>query len=80
MMYIIIFKTNLSTEDQSIHIQTILGKRQDIVMSSFDLDDCDRILRVVSTNPETEQICMLLSQAGFSCEALESFICQEQQY
>ena len=80
MMYIVIFKTNVSTEKQSLQLQTTLAKLQEIVMSSFDLDDCDRILRVVTTNPDTERICLLLEEAGFSCEAMESFVCLEAQY
>ena len=39
MMYIVIFKTNVSTEKQSLQLQTTLAKLQEIVMSSFDLDD-----------------------------------------
>lgn len=80
MMYIIIFKTNVSTEDQSVRLQTQLGKLEEIVMSSFDLDDCDRILRIVSTNPNTENISNLFSGMGFSCDAMESFLCLAEHY
>ena len=77
-MYIIIFKTNISSQEQSLHLQTMLGKLQEIVMSSFDLEDCDRILRIVSTNPDPEIICELFCKQGFECEVMESFVFQEQ--
>lgn len=77
-MYIIIFKTNISSQEQSLRLQTMLGKLQEIVMSSFDLEDCDRILRIVSTNPDPEIICELFRKQGFKCEIMESFVFQEQ--
>ena len=78
MMYIIIFKTDISTQEQSLYLQTMLGKLKEIVTSSFDLDDCDRILRIVSSDANPEVICNLFHRQGFYCEIMESFVFQEQ--
>ncbi|MBL7864854.1 MAG: hypothetical protein JNK10_08270 [Cyclobacteriaceae bacterium] len=41
---------------------------------NFDLDDCDRILRVVSTSVEPARVIQLLADSGFQCEELEDVV------
>ena len=38
---------------------------------NFDLDDCDRILRIEAVSVQPEDIRRLLSMAGYLCERLE---------
>ncbi len=73
-MHIIIFKTNVFTPEHAGRIQGILIAFPSIVQCNFDLDDCDRILRVVSTDLQSQRICQLLHAEGFSCEEMESFV------
>lgn len=67
-----IFRTNVN--DRS-HADGILGQLRLLFPHyrvNFDLDDCDRILRVQSPGSvEVEPILHLLSQTGFSCSVLE---------
>jgi cell fate (sporulation/competence/biofilm development) regulator YmcA (YheA/YmcA/DUF963 family) len=73
-MHLTIFKTSVATQKQALQLQPFLNGLPLIREYNFDLDDCDRILRVVSTDLQPELICELLDTQGFNCEALESFI------
>jgi len=73
-MHLIIFKTSVATQQQALELQPLLNGLPLITEHNFDLDDCDNILRVVSTDLKPEVICELLDNQGFNCEALESFI------
>ncbi|MCX2477458.1 hypothetical protein OQY15_00045 [Pedobacter sp. MC2016-15] len=73
-MHLIIFKTSVATKKEAQQLQPLLNNMPLIKEHNFDLDDCDNILRVVSTHLQPELICELLDTQGFNCEALESFI------
>lgn len=73
-MHIIIFKTNVFTQEQAGRLQGLLSAIRSTVQCNFDLYDCDHILRVVSTDLQPERICRLLQSEGFSCEEMESFV------
>ena len=73
-MHLIIFKTSVATREQALKLQPLLNKMPLITEHNFDLDDCDCILRIVSTELRPQAICELLNKQGFNCEALESFI------
>lgn len=67
-----IFRTNVS--DRS-HADGILGQLRLLFPHyrvNFDLDDCDRILRVQSPDSvEVEPILHIVARTGFSCSVLE---------
>lgn len=73
-MYLIIFKTSVATQKQVQQLLSLLSKLPLITQCNFDLDDCDNILRIVSTDLQSQTICQLLHTEGFSCEPMESFI------
>lgn len=73
-MYLIIFKTNVVTRQQAKELEPLLTSHPQVKEHNFDLDDCDNILRIVSTRQEPRNICHLLEQQGFSCEEMESFV------
>ncbi|TDQ11851.1 hypothetical protein [Pedobacter metabolipauper] len=73
-MHIIIFKTNVATTQQVRELQVLLHEVLVISQCNFDLDDCDRILRIVSTDPHAQIVCRLLQTKGFDCEVMESFL------
>lgn len=66
-----VFKTNVYEEERSIIIvQKLLQYFPDNKIN-FDLDDCDKILRVEGENILSERIMELVSEEGHECEILD---------
>ena len=67
-----IFKTNVEFIEQSIFISAQLLKQFPNLRINFDLDDCDKILRVETGTGKTkiESIINILTVHGFECENL----------
>ncbi len=69
MTEIFIFKTSVHTQAHIQQVAMLFGPVESIKQWSFDLEDCDRILRVVvSPDFEAESITQLLGNAGVACE------------
>lgn len=66
-----VFKTNVSDRDSAMHLQDILAGRFPGCRISFDLDDCDRILRVEG-QAASEAVILVLRDKGYFCEILEN--------
>ena len=66
-----VFRTNVDLPDQAQQLLLLLGTQFPETEFSFDLDDCDRILRAEGTDALIRQIVDLLGSAGFICEPLE---------
>ncbi|ABQ07314.1 hypothetical protein [Flavobacterium johnsoniae] len=65
-----VFKTNVQEVEESI---MIIGKLLEHFPNSainFDLEDCDKILRVNGASISNPKIIELLNSYGFHCEAL----------
>ncbi|TFF33509.1 hypothetical protein [Mucilaginibacter psychrotolerans] len=69
-MDVLIFKTSVATPRQANRLQPLLTALTDIKRYTFDLEDCDRVLRIVSSRIEPQTIKHILRVAGFSCEEL----------
>ena len=69
-MEILVFVTNVSAPEQVSKVKPLLTSLKAIKEWSFDLEDCDRILRVVSKNISPRYIESLLKTAGFNCMEL----------
>lgn len=52
--YISIFKTSIENESMSFKLISLLLEKCFHIKVSFDLDDCDRILRIESLEPISE--------------------------
>ena len=66
-----VFKTNVQEESQC---QVIIAKLLEYFPNSsinFDLEDCDKILRVHSASISNKKIIELLTTLGYSCEVLD---------
>lgn len=66
-----VFKTNVSSEG---HASTLIGLLQLAFPHhkiNFDLEDCDKILRVEGHSISTENIIILLQENNCCCEILE---------
>ena len=66
-----IFKTNVQHQKQAIMLLAALCRKFPLFKINFDLDDCDRILRVEGENISHEQIIELITLSGCQCNVLE---------
>lgn len=66
-----IFKTDLQTKEQSQEVLKILLNKFPKFQINFDLEDCDKILRVQGKQIEPNEITNLLNKNGYKCELLE---------
>jgi hypothetical protein len=65
-----IFKTNVQEIEQSKMIVAKLLEHYPNSVINFDLEDCDKILRIHSVSISNIKIIELLNAHGFYCEAL----------
>jgi len=69
-MIVEVFKTNVEEVELSeMLIQQLVGQFPDSQIN-FDMDDCDRILRVEARTIAPEKIINILNSNGYSCEVL----------
>lgn len=70
MSVVEVFRTNVQEDvESSLLVQHLLIHFPESKIN-FDLDDCDKILRVESANVCIEKIISLLKDKGFCCEVL----------
>ncbi|HMH33659.1 MAG TPA: hypothetical protein VK543_11545 [Puia sp.] len=65
-----VFKTNVECPEKARMLVSILVKHYPNSRINFDLDDCDKILRVQYQGAAIPEIAPLLNEHGFLCEAL----------
>jgi len=72
-MIIEIFKTNVEEKEVANEIIEVIQKSFHDHKANFDLQDCDRILRVVSVNEclQTMRIIDLIKAMGYHAEILQ---------
>jgi hypothetical protein len=68
---IFIFKTNIQTEFDKLRIKNVLDASKKVLKWNIDMDDADRVLRIVSDSLRPEQIISVLDYVGFECSELE---------
>jgi hypothetical protein len=70
-MEVLVFSTTVQTPDQvktlAPKINSLAGRGQ----WNFALDDCDKILRIVSDSVKALHAISLLQEHGFDCKELE---------
>ena len=66
-----VFRTNVHDEGDSQYLLRHLQSHFPDGRINFDLEDCDRILRVESSMVSRHKIMDTLSKFGFWCEALD---------
>jgi hypothetical protein len=66
-----IFKTNVEYERQAESLLVLLNQHFPSTEINFDLDDCDRILRVKGENFCPLNIIKILADKDFECRVLE---------
>ena len=65
-----VFKTNVTDPSQASLLCALVQTEVTVQRANFDLEDCDKILRVESTVNIDEKIIALLHLHGFLCEEL----------
>ena len=66
-----VFTTNVQEVSQATDLMSILLKVFPEYSINFDLEDCDRILRVESDSINSKEIIRLLTTKNFRCEILQ---------
>jgi hypothetical protein len=66
-----VFKTNVQRQKQAILLLKVLSQKFPLFRINFDLDDCDKILRVEGENICHERIIELFTTNGCQCNVLE---------
>lgn len=69
-MAVEVFKTNVPDRRSARELLIFLNSRLPIIKINFDLDDCDRILRVESATDVSGEVREIMREKGFFCEAL----------
>lgn len=66
-----VFKTNVQKIDQAEILVELLLQNFPTNKINFDLEDCDKILRVEGENISTDIIIQILNKKKYKCEVLE---------
>ena len=66
-----VFKTNVQEDVQAKNLVALLLHHFPDSRINFDLDDCDKILRVEGNGYVMEKVIMLVTENGFACKALD---------
>lgn len=66
-----VFKTNVETSNDANNIVELLLQHFPGSKINFDLQDCDKILRVEGKDFSSVKIMVLLKENGFHCAILE---------
>jgi hypothetical protein len=70
-MEILVFKTDVSSKKKVSKVSALLTSFPAIQQWNFDLDDCDKVLRIVATDLRPGSVESLLHTAGFNCQELD---------
>lgn len=68
---IYVFKTSVKTDEDIKKLKPKFEKLSKINRWNFDLEDCDNILRIDSSEVLPKLVINLLKESGFECQELE---------
>ncbi|WP_207426213.1 hypothetical protein [Pedobacter sp. SYSU D00535] len=66
-----VFRTNVESQEQAQLLTNLLLRHLPDSAVNFDLEDCDKILRVEAMDVPTKEVERLLAMKGFSCQVLD---------
>ena len=66
-----VYKTNVRHKRQARRLLDVLSKQFPMFSINFDLEDCDKILRVEGKNIPQEKIAELVTENGYQCNVLD---------
>ena len=70
-MEVLVFKTNVTSKTKVNKVRTLLTSFPSIRQWNFDLEDCDKILRVEGKNIPQKKIVRMVTENGYQCSVLE---------
>ncbi|MGB8192446.1 MAG: hypothetical protein WCF67_11030 [Chitinophagaceae bacterium] len=70
-MQIEVFKTNVKTKKNADMVINLIKSVLPVGKINFDLEDCDKILRIEAKEIQVQPILNLLLDSGFTCIPLE---------
>lgn len=65
-----VFATNVLHATDAAKLETLLTRALPDCTFNFDLEDCDRIFRIISKEDVTEKVIALFRENDFSCSVL----------
>jgi ribosome maturation factor RimP len=68
--HVLLFKTNIQTVEDKNYIKYVFDNHYEIERWHIDLEDCDCVLKIISSRLNVADIIELLNLYGFSCEEL----------
>ncbi|MBP9926064.1 MAG: hypothetical protein KBF45_08715 [Cyclobacteriaceae bacterium] len=68
---VLVFKTTVQSDENISRLTPMLNKLVGDGKWNFDLDDCDRILRIATEGVRPNEAIDLLSNYGFLCQELD---------
>lgn len=71
MSIIEVFKTNVESANDATNLVKMLRSHFPGSRINFDLQDCDKILRVEGKDFSSDKVMVLLKENGFHCSILE---------
>jgi hypothetical protein len=66
-----VFKTNVHEFSEAQKLLALLRRHLPGAKVNFDLDDCDKVLRVEGNNLPVEKVMTLVIKKGFLCTLLD---------
>lgn len=66
-----IFKTNVQEFSEAQKLVALLRRHFPDSKINFDLDDCDKVLRVEGSNLRIEKVMALVMEKGFLCKVID---------
>ena len=67
---ILIFSTNIHTKKDLRRLTPVLDNDKRVNDWNVDMDDIDRVLRIATGQMTSEDVILLLTEAGFHCREL----------
>ncbi|AUP80322.1 hypothetical protein [Flavivirga eckloniae] len=72
MIEVLVYKTNVDSKKSATYLKPFLDDLLTGSKWNFDLEDCDKVLRVENDGSISKKIIALLKEKGFLCEELEN--------
>lgn len=70
-MEILIFQTDIASEEKVAHLETVFNNHADIINWSVDLEDIDNVLRIEANSSLTENtVIEMVKKHNFSIETM----------
>lgn len=70
-MDILILKTSISTKNDFSEIDNYLSTHYNVDQCTIDLEDRDKVLRVIGSNLDPDEVISKVNSLGFDCSELQ---------